>query len=380
MHRRDVDISLYEVAPVLFRYGVLGLVYAVQLVALVVDERLGRVDVLRRLLVVLQDAASEGHDAPRNGMHGEDDAPGVAVLQRAVIAAVAKPRGDEKLLLEALRPCGLGQRVALRHGVTELEAADGVVAEAARAEIRKADGAPALGVHEVVLEVMQGPVVHDEQALALALLALLLVGQFPFVDFYVVFLGQPAQGFGVGHLLMLHDEAHGVAALAAREAVAVALRGRHHERRRLLVVERAQPLVVHPGLSQGDELRHDVNDVRRVHDFVNSGFVYHSVVSMRLTLSARLLSGQPSLFHRQASGNVLDRLAPPMPCKDSTFNQQSTAKLKEKHNMDEYLTLSGNVTYDYLHCVKMKPKQHGHASSWQNKNARLNPRNRFCRP
>ena len=156
-------------------------------------------------------------------MHGEDDAPGVAVLQRAVIAAVAKPRGDEKLLLEALRPCGLSQRVALRHGVTELEAADGVIAEAARAEIRKADGLSLLGVHEVVLEVMQVPVVHDEQALALALLALLLVGQFPFVDFYVVFLGQPAQGFGVGHLLMLHDEAHGVAALAAREAVAVAL-------------------------------------------------------------------------------------------------------------------------------------------------------------
>ena len=102
VHRRNVDVALYEIAAVLLRYGVLGLVYAVKLVALVVDERFRRVDVLGRLLVVAQYAPSESYHAPRNGVHGEDHTPCVAVLQAAVVALVAQARVDQILLLEAL--------------------------------------------------------------------------------------------------------------------------------------------------------------------------------------------------------------------------------------------------------------------------------------
>ena len=72
---------------------------------------------------------------------------------------------------------------------------------------------------EQVLEVFLCPFVDDEHRFALRLFLLLLVGQFSLMDLDMIFLGKPAQGLGIGELLVLHDEGHGIAALAAAEAV-----------------------------------------------------------------------------------------------------------------------------------------------------------------
>ena len=75
---------------------------------------------------------------------------------------------------------------------------------------------------------------------------------------------------------MLHQEVDGRPPLATGKALADLLGGRHHERRRRIVMERAQALVVHPRLPQRDELPHHVYNVRGVHDLINSSSIYHN--------------------------------------------------------------------------------------------------------
>ena len=82
----------------------------------------------------------------------------------------------------------------------------------------------------------------------------------------MVFIGQPAQSLGVGHLLVLHDEGDGRTTLAATEAVAGVTGRRDHERRCLLVVERAQAFVVGTALAQRHKLAYHLYNVGGILD------------------------------------------------------------------------------------------------------------------
>ena len=74
---------------------------------------------------------------------------------------------------------------------------------------------------------------------------------------------------------MLHDEMYGVAPFATGEAFAEAFGGRDVERRGLVIVEGAEAHVIDAALTQGDEVRHDVINLRRVQYPVYGGLVYH---------------------------------------------------------------------------------------------------------
>src|SRR5574344_1724823 len=142
-------------------------------------------------------------------------------------------------------------------------------------EVRHADGLAVDGVVERVFEIGAGPFVDDEHALALALRTAFVIGEFALLYFDVVLLGKVAQGFGESHLLGFHDEMHGIASLAAAEAVAgVAGRG-HGERRCALVVEGAQALVVGSGLVKSDEIGHHVYNLRGFQNAFYGCWVYH---------------------------------------------------------------------------------------------------------
>ena len=72
---------------------------------------------------------------------------------------------------------------------------------------------------ELVLKILSSIVVDDKHTLALGLCGLLLIGKLFLVDLDVVFLGKVAQGFGVGHLLVLHDKAHGASTFTTAKTV-----------------------------------------------------------------------------------------------------------------------------------------------------------------
>ena len=98
----------------------------------------------------------------------------------------------------------------------------------------------------------------------------------------MVAVGQPAQGLGIGLLLVLHDEVDGIARLATGEAFIDSLRRTDGERRRLVVVERTQSRIARAALAERHKLGDDIDDVGRIHDPVYRSPVYHAL-SLRMS-------------------------------------------------------------------------------------------------
>ena len=65
MHGDHVGVSLDEEALVLLHDGLLGKVDTIEFATLVVDFRLGRIDIFGHLGVGLQHTSSEGYDLAR---------------------------------------------------------------------------------------------------------------------------------------------------------------------------------------------------------------------------------------------------------------------------------------------------------------------------
>ena len=187
-------------------------------------------------------------------MPREDDSSGIAVDQSAVVTLVAKSRLDEKLFLVASFQGCFREGIAPREGITQLEFLDDVIPYATAAEILLADGLSVGILEEQAVEIGFCPFVHHIHRLPFVLFLPLFVAEFLFLDLNVVFAGEPAQGFGITDLLVLHEEAHRRSALAAGKAMADAFGWRNDERRRFVIVEGAQPFVVDACLPQCHKL------------------------------------------------------------------------------------------------------------------------------
>lgn len=74
---------------------------------------------------------------------------------------------------------------------------------------------------------------------------------------------------------MLHDEGDGIAALATAKAVAGAARRGYIERWRLLVMKRAQSLIIRSTFAQCNKLRDYVDDISRILYLFYCLSVYH---------------------------------------------------------------------------------------------------------
>ena len=146
------------------------------------------------------------------------------------------------------------ERVPAARRPAELVALDGLVGEAASAQVRER-GLARLRVHED--RVVEGDRRLDDLAQAgvvdvLAPRAL--------VDLDAGPAGEDAERLGEADRVPLHHEREDVAVLAAAEAVPRVAGGRDDEARGLLAVERAQALEGRPGLLELDGLAHHVRD------------------------------------------------------------------------------------------------------------------------
>ena len=156
-----------------------------------------------------------------------------------IVRLVAKSGLDEEFFL-----ISFFQRL-LRHGIVafgaiaQLEFLDDVVAKTAVAEVGHTDATAVYVVAQDILEIIAGKLIDNEETFAFALNQFFFVGQFPFLDFDTVFFGKVFQGFGIGHLLVLHDEVYDIAAFSAGEALAQSFGRRYVERRCFVVMERA---------------------------------------------------------------------------------------------------------------------------------------------
>ena len=223
-----------------------------------INLRVGRVDVFlhHSLCARVEQTSAKAHHLSADAYPGEDDASGIAVDKLATVVLIADACLEYEFLLVAIAQGGGGKRTAVLKVVAKLELLYYVVAEATASEILHSYSHAIGVVVQDVLEIACCPFVDNEHALALALLTLFVVGELTLLYLDMVFLGKPAQCLRIGHLLMLHDEAYGIASLATSKAMTHATSRRHIERRRLLVVKRAQTLIVCTTASQRHKLRH----------------------------------------------------------------------------------------------------------------------------
>ena len=114
-----------------------------------------------------------------------------------------------------------------------------------------------------------------EESVAFGLTFLLLLGHALFLNRDVVFVGKIAQGFGVGVMLVIHDEANGIARLATSEAFVYAFTGGDIERGGLLVVEGAAANVVGSSLFERDKFTNNLLYTSGIHDALYGLLVYH---------------------------------------------------------------------------------------------------------
>ena len=70
------------------------------------------------------------------------------------------------------------------------------------------------------MKILTRPFVDHKHRLSLALFAFLVVAQFTLLNLDIVLFRQPAQCLRVGDLLVLHEEVHRIATLAASETLA----------------------------------------------------------------------------------------------------------------------------------------------------------------
>ena len=196
-------------------------------------------------------------------MHGEDHPVAEPVVKRSVaLAGQRKSRREEELLLVTRRQGVLRHPVALRRTESESEFLDrGVGHPALLAEVGQSHALSFGFALEVVGEILRGPAVQGEHRLAVVVAAHLLFRHLLLLNLDAVTLGHHLQGLGIGDVLVLHQESHGIAALAASEALVDALRGRHDERRGLLVVERTARLIVHALSFERDVFADNIHDI-----------------------------------------------------------------------------------------------------------------------
>ena len=242
--------------------GPLRLVEGEEHLALGEDGRLGRVHILRHLLVALQDAAAEGDHAALLVADGKHQPAAEAVVEPA---RVLLPDDEPGLLAEG---CVIALRLGPVHRVVpglgsgpEAEFPDGFHAHTALVQVVAGDLAGGL-VHEALLPALGDGLVELEQRIlhAARLLGPRIVLR---LEGDARALGEPGEGLDKGEVLVVLHEAEHVPALVAAEAVEDLLARVHVEAGRLLLMEGAERDEVRAGALERQVAADDIDYVTR---------------------------------------------------------------------------------------------------------------------
>ena len=235
-----VRVTLHDDDLLLLGHLAFGQVDAVEHLGLLVQLRLGGIEVLGALVVVEEAAGAEADGLPRDGANRPDDAAAEAVVQAAV--ALGEHAGCLQLLIgEALGAKVLEQVVPAARGVTDTELAGCGGVETAGAE--EALRLLSISAVEVAFEELGGNLVRVEQAATHARLVAFAGVTALVVQGVANAGGQTFHGLHEAGVFHGHDEGVHVTGLTTTEAVVRTHLRAHVEGGRALVVERAQALV-----------------------------------------------------------------------------------------------------------------------------------------
>lgn len=245
VHGDDVDITLNEITLIGLGYGRACLIEAVEDTTLVVDIGIGGIDILGSLFLTAKDAATKAQDTARDTIDGEHHTATETVVG---FLGLFLEDGETRFLEDAVAITVLagmvGEVAPLVETIAQAKVFYHLVAEAAAVEITETNGTSHLVVVEQVGEIFLCKLGDMEEGVALVLAFLLFLSLLLLLNLDVVFLRQPTQCFGVGVVLMLHEELHHIAGFAAAKTLEDTFRRRNIERRCLLVVEGAATYMV----------------------------------------------------------------------------------------------------------------------------------------
>ena len=224
---------------------------AVEHLALLVDRRLGGVEVLRLDPVVVEDPARPEPDRVAAGVA---DRPQQASAETVVGRAPHRhePAGDHLVVAEALLPQVGEQGVAVARGEADPEPVGRRLVEAAL--VQELPGHQRVGGGELPgVELLRHPVGLDQPAAGGPLGPLVADVTVLAPQLHAVLVGEALDRLHEADPVDLHQEREDVAAFLAAEAVEELAGRGDMERRRLLVVEGAEPLL---GAAAGVAQRH----------------------------------------------------------------------------------------------------------------------------
>ena len=261
VHGYDVGVALADYCLARGGHGLLGAVVGKEVLALVEDGRVARVDVLGHVLLLAHDAPAEGDSAPQLVVDGKHHAL-VEAVGGAAAAVHGKVGRHDLSRREALLP-QVRHQGATAGGVAQAPAAADVAAKAAPGKVgSRLGGALRAAAHEHGrVEGLGLGQALDEAVPARAALAAALLG-----ELYARAVRQVADGIGKLEVLALLHVAKDVAALAAAKAVPQARVGVDLEGGVLLAVEGAAAPELLASLAELHGLGHQGDEVRCLAD------------------------------------------------------------------------------------------------------------------
>ena len=258
-HRDRVHVSFDENRDIALPDRFFRAVEVIEEVALRIDRRLGRIHVFRH--VVAHRATAECDHFAGIVRDREHDAAAEAIVETPALIA-RKESGDFEQRLGILRLELAQQRVAGRWRPSEAESLHGFAIEAAILQIRRCDLAFRCLV-KLPREKRRRLLVHlDERGSLLVLASLFGRALARLRNRNAALFADRAQRLGKRALVELHHKFEYVAARAAAKAVVNLPHRMHRKRRRLLLMERAQPREILPGLLQAHVFADHADDVR----------------------------------------------------------------------------------------------------------------------
>src|SRR5437870_3364923 len=259
----------------------------VEQVALGVERRLGRVEILG--LLVAEGAAAEGDDAALEIADREEEAAAESIVDaRAALTRDREARGDEHVFRDLLRFHEARECVPALGRQPQAEAARHLGVDPALVQVLPR--ALTRRLRELVHVEVPGERHGAEELLAAAVapVTAAVLG-----ECHARLLGERAHGLGERELVLAHQEAERVAAYATPEAVEDPFPGIDHEGRSLLHVEGTEAFPVLTGLLQIHEPADEVDDVDRRPDLVERRLGVGCHAQPQLTFSAATVAPAP---------------------------------------------------------------------------------------
>ena len=300
MHRDNIGISFHHKDTILLGYRLLGLIESIEFALLMIDNAIRRVDIF------LADALGSAveHSSAKSyhlAAHAEPREDGSAretvknfILTRLIAGFVlihleAESRINQIFRIITSRLSRLSKSSTLRERKTQLEFSDDIIPETSSSEISHTDSDTIHIMQENILEIFRRPIVDDKHGFSFALALFFFVGQFTLLNFYFIFLGEPAKSIGIGHLFQFHQKVDCIASLSAGKAMTDTSCWRYRERWIGIVMKRTQADIIDATLLERNKFRYHLFYLGDIHNFCYRRSVYHYIYSFFCFYYAKLL-------------------------------------------------------------------------------------------